>query len=320
MANKKNQQKAGSQDQPSLLQTYDSDLERFARRVGKDRAASSYTRQQQSRKCVASFLADNLQRSDIPLSELTSQFIHDYAFYLSTERSMRPGSVWLLTQMLKGVVARACQRRLLSGNPFADFHVSKNIRNREYLTEQELNRLMACQPRQTSLRFARDLFVFAALTGMSFVDIRNLRPADITHVNGEYWIQASRQKTRTAFMVRLVPAALDIVSSYCGSGETIFGPVVYRTLAAQMSRLMQCCGITKHITFHCARHTFAVMALNAGMPIESVSRILGHTNIATTQIYAKITMNKLSRDMGLFDQHLARVCKIEGESDFAKKT
>ena len=307
MANEHYQQKANGQDQPSLLQAYDRDLEGLARRVGKDRAASSYTRQLQSRKCVASFLADRLHRPDIPLGELTGQFIRDYAVYLSADRKMRSGTVWLLTQMLKSVVARACQRHLIAANPFADFHVSKNIRSREYLTEQELCRLMDCRPQQAALRFARDLFVFASLTGMSFVDICNLRPANITFINGEQWIQACRQKTQTAFAVRLVPAAIDIVNRYSGNGDTIFGRINYRTFAAQVSRLMQGCGITKHITFHCARHTFAVMALNAGMPIESVSRILGHTNITTTQIYAKITMQKLSRDMTLFDQHLSRI-------------
>ena len=304
MTNEIFQQKADWQ--LSLLQAYDYDLERLARRVGKDRATSSYTRQQQSRKCVASFLADCLHRPDIPLRELTGQFIRDYAFYLSAERCMRPGTVWLLTQMLKGVIAKACQRHLLPANPFADFHVSKNIRDREYLTEQELNHLMTYRLPQASLRFARDLFVFAALTGMSFVDIRNLRPTDITQVNGEQWIQAHRQKTHTAFMVKLVPAALDIINRYYSNDETVFGIIKYRTLAAQIPQLMQICGITKHITFHCARHTFAVTALNAGMSIESVSRILGHTNIATTQIYAKITMQKLGRDMSLFDQHLTR--------------
>ena len=298
------------QKQPSLLQTYDSDLQRFAHRVGKDRAASSYTRQWQSRQCVASFLADCLHRPDIPLCELTGQFISDYALYLSAERRMRPGTVWLLTQMLKGVTARAWRQRLMPVNPFADFHVSKNIREREYLTEQELATLMACRPPQPALRFVRDLFVFAALTGMSFVDICNLRPADIATVNGEQWIRARRQKTHTTFMVRLVPAALAIVNSYRGNGDTVFGTIRYRTVAAQVPQLMRFCGIAKHITFHCARHTFAVTALNAGMPIESVSRILGHTNIATTQIYAKITMQKLSRDMTLFDSHLSRACTI----------
>ncbi|MBR1448798.1 MAG: tyrosine-type recombinase/integrase [Prevotella sp.] len=298
-----------SPDQPSLLQTYDCDLERLARRVGKDRAASSYTRQRQSRQSLARFLTDVLHRQDIPLTELTGQFIRDYALYLSTERQMRPGTIWMLTQMLKGVVHRACQRQLLAASPFADFHVSKNIRDREYLTERELRLLMDCRLSQPALRYTRDLFVFAALTGMSYIDIRNLRPADISTIDGEQWIQGHRQKTHTVFVTRLLPEALDIVNRYRGSGSTVFAPVNYRTLAAQMPRLMAHCGITKHITFHCARHTFAVMALNAGMPIESVSRILGHTNITTTQIYAKITMQKLSHDMKLFDQHFSRTRK-----------
>ena len=311
MVNKHFPKKVNGRPQPSLLQAYDHDLERLSRRVGKDRAASSYTRQRQSRQCVADFMAQCLHQPDVPLCKLTAQFIHDYATYLSVDRGMKPGTVWLLTQMLKGVVARACQRRLLEVSPFADFHVSKNIRDREYLTEQELHSLMAYCPRQTSLCFARDLFVFSALTGMSFIDICNLRPEQITQVNGELWIQAHRQKTHTHFIVRLGSAALDIINRYRGNADTVFGPINYRTLAAQMPRLMQACGITKHITFHCARHTFAVTALNAGIPIESVSRILGHTNIATTQIYAKITMQKLSREMALFDCHLARAHHIK---------
>lgn len=300
----------GGQGQLTLLQVYDSDLHRLSLRVGKDRAASTYRRQQQGRRHVADFLTTKLRQPDMALSQLTTQFIYDYASYLSAELQLRPGTVWLFTQMLKCVVGRACQRGQLSHNPFAAAHFSKNIRPRQYLTEQELKQLMDYRPPQPYLRFVRDLFVFAAMTGMSFVDICNLKSTDISDVNGETWILARRHKTMVPFYVHLNQAALDIVRHYDQGADSVFGPINYRRLAAQVPRLMQLCGIKKHITFHCARHTFAVMALNAGVPIESVSRVLGHTNITTTQIYAKITMQKLSRDMTLFDKHLARTYYI----------
>ena len=294
------------QRQLTLLKVYDRDLQRLERRVGRDRAASSYIRQRQVRNTLAAFIAQERHCTDVDLADLDETFIRDFAFWLGVERGQLPGTVWLSCQMLKGLVARACQQGLLARNPFAGFRVGRNIRPREFLTEQELGRLMACNPPKPQWIVARDLFIFAALTGMSFVDIKELRLSDITELNGEQWIQTRRHKTGVPFQVRLVQPAIDIVRRYAGQGEHVFHRLNYRTLASQVPKLMEACGFSKHITFHCARHTFAVMALNAGMPIESVSRVLGHSSITTTQIYAKITMQKLSHDMELFDQSLTR--------------
>lgn len=159
--------------------------------------------------------------------------------------------------------------------------------------------------------FHRDVFVFSALTGMAFADICRLRPGDIHPIKGQQWVLAQRHKTHTQFQVRLLPAAITIIERYQQRGDTIFGGVNYRTLAKHIPDIIRACGIDKHITFHCARHTFAVIALNAGMPIESISRLLGHANITTTQIYAKITLGKLSRDMDLLDHLVSETCTME---------
>ena len=210
---------------------------------------------------------------------------------------MLPGTVWLACQWLKGVVGRASQRGWMVGNPFADFHAGRNIRPREYLTESELQQLMTLHTDDRRHSLYRDLFVFSALTGLSFADINSLSHNDIRTVDGQQWIMALRHKTGTPYQVRLMPQAAAIIARYDRGQGRIFGPITYRTMAKHIPLLMQQCGITRHVTFHSARHTFAIICLNAGVPIESISRMLGHTNISTTQISARITLGKLNSDI-----------------------
>jgi len=134
---------------------------------------------------------------------------------------------------------------------------------------------------------------------------------DIVTINGGTWIISKRHKTQIPFQVKLLNIPLEIIKRYHQDGQTIFPPPMeYRTMAKRIHRVMDECGFRKHITLHCARHTFAVLALTKGVPIESVSRILGHTNITTTQIYAKITMQKLDNDLTAFEQSLHLINNI----------
>ena len=283
----------------TLLAAYEADLERLRERIGKDRAESTWKGMSQGRGYVQSFLKEHFRRDDLPLKDLTPQFIHDFSVYLSADCGLRSGTVWLACQQLKGVVTRAHQRGLIRWNPFAGFHIAKNIRPREYLTEEELQTLMLHQFDKPALTYARDIFLFAAFTGMAFVDIKELRPSDIVSINGAYWIVSRRHKTQIPFQVKLLDIPWQIIERHGhlkGNG-TVFESLEYRTMAKRIHRVMDECGFQKRITMHCARHSFAILALNKGMPIESVSRILGHTNITTTQIYAKITLQKLDDDM-----------------------
>lgn len=239
------------------------------------------------------------------MDRLTPQFIQDFSIYLSADKGLRGGTVWLACQQLKGVVTRACWRGALSWNPFAGFHIAKNIRPREYLTEEELERLINHHFDKPQLSYARDVFVFAAFTGLSFIDLKELRSSDIKVINGATWIVSQRHKTKVAYQVRLLDIPLRILHRYQKPDqENVFASMEYRMMAKRILKVMQGIGVTKHITLHCARHSFAVLALTKGMPIESVSRILGHTNITTTQIYAKITMQKLDADMDNFEKQL----------------
>lgn len=299
----------------TLLELYDGDISRLEKRIGKDRSRSTLSALRQGRKYVAAFLADQWKRKDIPVDELEPQLIEDFSIYLSAERGLRGGTVWLACQHLKGVVTRACQRGLLVKNPFSGFHIQKKIRPREFLTEEELTRLMTHSFQRVTLARARDIFIFSALTGLSFIDIRELRPTNIVNIGGAAWIISRRHKTQVPYQVKLLEVPLRIIRHYQKEGnEKVFGHLEYRTIAYQIRQVMEAMGYNKHITMHCARHSFAVLAINKGMPIESISRILGHTNITTTQIYAKITMQKLHEDMVAFEKSLSEMNKYSPEN------
>ena len=194
---------------------------------------------------------------------------------------------------LKGVMMRAHYNGLIPRNPFAQFHISPNVKEREYLTEDEIKRIMAHEFGNPTLALVRDLFIFACFTALSFVDMKELTTDEIVEVNGEKWIIAKRHKTNVPFQVKLLDIPLQIIERYrhLSEDKLVFGKINYWTMC-------------KQISYHSARHTFGTLALSKGMPIESVSRVLGHTNIVTTQIYAKITTQKLDNDLTMFGNKL----------------
>ena len=259
----------------------------------------------QGRKYVAAFLMDQLKCQDIPADELEPRLIDDFSTYLSAERGLMGGTVWLTCLQLKGVVKRAYLRGNLSRDPFNGFHINKRIRPREYLTEEELIQLMNHPFQKKNLCLARDLFIFSALTGLSFIDIQELRPTDIKTIDRAAWIISSRHKTQVPYEVKLLEKPLQIIHQYQKEGnKKVFGHLNYRSISSYIRQVMDEMGFNKHITMHCGRHTFATLALSKGVPIESVSRVLGHTNIVTTQIYARITSQKLDADLTMFGEKL----------------
>ena len=158
------------------------------------------------------------------------------------------------------------------------------------------------------LAYIRDIFIFASFTVLSFVDIQELTNDNIVEVNGEKWILSKRHKTKVAFQVKLLDIPLQIVERYrpMQKDNRIFPDLNYWSICKPLKRMIRECGITKSISFHCSRHGFATLALSKGMPIESVSRVLGHTNIVTTQLYAKITTQKLDNDLTMFGDKLSK--------------
>ena len=292
----------------TLLHAFDKDCESLKRRVGKDRALGTYKLQVRSRNYVANFLQMNFRRTDISMQELTPDFIKEFAVYLANDCHLAKSTIWLSCMHLKGVVGRAHDNGKIQRNVFAQFHISPKCKERTFLTEEELKTVMAHEFEDSNLAFVRDLFVFMNFTALSFVDLKELTTDNIVEVNGEKWIVGKRHKTGVPYQVKLLEVALQIIERYRNypkeNPKSVFGEVNYWSVCKKLKPVMKECGIDKPISAHCARHGFATMALTNGMPIESVSRVLGHTNIVTTQIYARITTQKLDNDLTMLGNKL----------------
>ena len=290
----------------TLLGAFDKDNATFQKRVGTDRVKGTYMARVRARNHVAAFIKANYKRSDLSMLELTPDFIKEFAVFLSTDRGLQNGSIWTNCMWLKGVVMRAHFNGLIPRNPFAQFHISPNIKEREYLTEEELKTLMTHEFADAKLSYIRDIFVFASFTALSFVDVKELTTDDIVEVNGEKWILSKRHKTKVPFQVKLLDIPLQIIKRYeeFQTDKSVFPNLNYWSICKPLKKMIKECGITKDISFHCARPGFATLALSKGMPIESVSRVLGHTNIVTTQLYAKITTQKIDHDLTMFGDKL----------------
>ena len=292
----------------TLLGAFDKDNESFKKRIGIDWALSSYKVRVRSRNHLATFIKKYHRRNDISMLELTPDFIKEYEIYLSTDAGLHNASVWSNCMWLKTIVAKAHYNGLTPRNPFAQYRVNQNVKEREYLTEDEIKTVMTHEFSNRKLAYIRDLFVFASFTALSFVDIKELTTDDIAEVNGEKWILSKRHKTKVNFQVKLLDIPLQIIKRYERFQENgfVFPDLNYWSICKPLKQMIRECGITKNISFHSSRHGFATLALSKGVPIESVSRVLGHTNIVTTQKYCKITTEKIDKDLTMFGNCLNR--------------
>lgn len=240
----------------TLIKAFDKDCANFLKRVGKDRSIGTYKVMVRARNYVAAFIKSFYRRTDMSMLELTPDFIREFAAYLTAERGLKNATIWLNCMWLKGVVMRAHYNGLIPRNPFAQFHISPNVKEREYLTEDEIKRIMAHEFDNPTLALVRDLFIFACFTALSFVDMKELTTDEIVEVNGEKWILSKRHKTNVPFQVKLLDIPLQIIEryKYLSEDRLVFGKINYWTMCKQLKKVMAECGIEKQISYHCARH------------------------------------------------------------------
>ena len=299
-----------------LLQTFDEYLAGFLKRVGKDRAYSSYDNYRKRRNRLASFLEYEYRIKDIPFKELKRDFIEKFVVYLSSVQGMRSGTIHSTIKKLKLMTYTAYKNGWIPTDPFAGFYVRPEYSERRYLSASELQAVMDVRLPNYRTGINRDAFVFCAFTGLSHSDVAKLTHADIhTDDNGDYWIIDKRQKTGTQFRVKLLPVAEMIYKRYKDmhlSGDRVF-PLkgTYNTLNMSLRHVARHAGLSFNPTIHMARHTFATtVTLTQGVPLETVCKMLGHKRITTTQIYAKITNDKIGQDMAALSEKLSSVFKV----------
>ena len=293
-----------------ILELFRRHNEEYAARVGHGRAHETFARYQIVCKHLEAYIRKKYRKDDLPLTGIRSSFVSGFDTWLRKECQLAPNSVWGYMIALKHIFTLARNEGLMTLNPFASYVNSYTAVDRGYLSEEDLVKLMGVETVTRVEEQVRDLFLFSAFTGLAYVDIKNLREEHLQKFfDGHWWILTRRHKTQVESNIRLLDVPLRLVEKYRGTMPDghLFPVPSNNCCNENLQRLAERCGIKTHLTFHVGRHTFATLALNRGMPVESLSRILGHTNIRTTQIYAKITDKKISADMAALASGLSAV-------------
>ena len=204
---------------------------------------------------------------------------------------------------MRTVILHGIKMGVLHNDPYLGVHFHMDDVDRGYLTEDEIKAIMEKPFHLKRLELTRDLFIFSCFTGLAYIDVKALKPENIVNLNGVEWISSKRIKTGTKISVVLFEGAKLIIEKYKNAPRKkghVFPIYSNQKTNDYLKEIATACGIDKDISFHMARHTFATLTLSKGVPIESVSRMLGHKNIKTTQIYARITNKKIEEDMAKF--------------------
>ena len=295
----KNAVKGIGQKPLTLLALFREHNEEFRKRVGIDRTKETYKCYVRSYNHLREFVQQRCGQEDITLRSLDREFYDAFDLFLRTERRLQQKSVHEHLYRLKKMTVRAVNQGTLRCDPYATLHPELPKRRSRHLKLDELKRLLAEQVADPELRRARDWFIFSTFTGLAYADLKRLSTDHIERTeDGSQWIRIHRQKSGTESVVRLLDVPLRIIEKYRAerTDERLLPICTYKKLQKLMPRLGEVYGI-ENLTFHRARHNFGThITLSLGVPIETVSRMMGHRRLMTTQIYAHVTDRKVDED------------------------
>ena len=272
--------------------------------VGREYAIATQKRYETSLRHLKEFLEYKFKISDIDIERIDYAFIADYEFFLRTKRNCSNNTAIKYVKNFHKVVNICLANGWLVKSPFTNYKPKIKEVVRDYLLDDEIKAIRDKNITSFRLDLVRDIFLFSCYTGLAYIDVKQLKKSNISiGIDGDKWIFKSRQKTDVNSKIPILPPALEILDKYkehpkCLNEGFLLPILSNQKMNAYLKEIADICGINKELTFHIARHTFATtVTLSNGVPIETVSKMLGHTNLKTTQHYAKILDKKISEDM-----------------------
>ena len=284
----------------TLMQLFEKHNGDVAKQIGVSVGKATLQKYNVCKRHFSEFPEKQYKRSDLKLTELTYVVIREFDLYLRTEVGQNPNTATKTMKTFKTITLLGQKMGVLLHDPFMNHRFHIEPVNRGFLTDEEILCIAHKQINIPRLELIRDIFIFSCFTGLAYIDVSNLTPDHIVTLGDKQWIMTQRQKTSVETNVLLLDIPKAIIAKY--GGKTYRNGKLVPMLTNQktnsyLKEIADICGIKKNLTFHLARHTFATMSLSKGVPMESVSKMLGHTNIRTTQIYARITNKKIEHDM-----------------------
>jgi integrase len=284
----------------TLMQLFEKHNGDVAKQVGVSVGKATLQKYNVCKRHFSEFLEKQYKRSDLKLTELTYVVIREFDLYLRTEVGQNPNTATKTMKTFKTITLLGQKMGVLLHDPFMNHRFHIEPVNRGFLTDEEILCIAHKQINIPRLELIRDIFIFSCFTGLAYIDVSNLTPDHIVTLGDKQWIMTQRQKTSVETNVLLLDIPKAIIAKYGGKtyrNGKLFPMLTNQKTNSYLKEIADICGIKKNLTFHLARHTFATMSLSKGVPMESVSKMLGHTNIRTTQIYARITNKKIEHDM-----------------------
>jgi len=290
-----------SENHETLLALFQKHNEDVLKLIGISKSAATYQKYEVTRKHLQKFLLLKYHLTDISLKEIKHMFLCDFEIYLMTTAGCNANTTAKFMQFFKRIILIARNNGLIAIDPFANYKIRLTKVDRGYLTQDDVEKILQKQISTKRLELVRDIFIFSCFTGLAYIDVKNLTEKNIrTSFDGNLWIMTKRQKTKVESNILLLDVPKMILEKYKGksTNNQLLPILSNQKMNAYLKEIGDLCEIDKELTFHLARHTFATtITLAKGVPIETVSKMLGHTNIRTTQIYARITDSKISNDM-----------------------
>jgi site-specific recombinase XerD len=277
-------------------------------RIGMEYALATYKRFEVTLKHIQEFLYYRTKKKDIVVTEIDLKFLTDFEYYLKNIRKCNHNSALKYVKLFKKIVRVAIAEGFITRDPFLNYKQKYQTVERDYLSEEELKAVEEKNFTTPRLDLVRDLFIFSCYTALSYIDMVNLSTDQLEKDSkGRLWIHMFRQKTNVRTQLRLFPKAIEILEKYKDhpvsvSKGKLLPSMSNQKLNAYLKEIAEICKINKHLCWHSARHTFGTtVTLERGVPIETVSSMMSHKNIRTTQIYAKINKNKIESDLDVLE-------------------
>ena len=295
-----------------LIPIFQDHNDRMKELLGKQYAPGTLQRFEVTLNHLKGFLLWKYEVTDIRLDKLDFAMITDLEFYLRSVKNCSNNTAVKYIRNFRKIINICLNNDWIEKNPFSKYEGKVYEVDKEYLTEEEIQKIYTKKFMNTRLEQVRDIFIFCCFTGLAYIDVQQLRQDHLgIGIDGNKWIFKNRQKTDTRSKIPLLPIAEELVRKYanhpkCVNEDRILPVLSNQKMNSYLKEIGDVCGIQKEITFHMARHSFATsVTLTNGVPIESVSKMLGHKSLRTTQHYAKIVDKKVSDDMEVLRQKLS---------------
>lgn len=287
-----------------LLEVFREHNKKYRELLDKDVVLGTVLRYERTVRYLEEFMKEKYRFSDIPLKNINQEFVKEFEHFIKTEKDCAQNATVKYLKNLKKIIRNALVNKWMDDDPFVEIRFHQTASNREFLTEEELNKLIEKEFTILRMEVVRDIFVFCSLTGLAFTDVQHLKPEHIFRdMDGSYWIRKTREKTDNMCNIPLLDLPMKLIHKYQNHPECVRKGVVMpvpcnQRMNSYLKEIADICGIQKTLSTHSARHSYATsICLANGVSMENVAKMLGHADTSVTKHYARVLDQNIFKDM-----------------------